>query len=66
MTDEMADLQQRIMKPEEVYERLGLSKVTVWRMRKQGEFPPPIRLSGGRVGWPEQVIADWIASRSQA
>lgn len=34
----------------------GVSKVTIWRMRKRGEIPPPIRISRYVIGWPRPTI----------
>lgn len=41
-----------------------LSAPTIWRMRKAGLFPPPVRLSSGRVGWPIAVIHLWLSARA--
>ncbi len=40
-----------------------LSRATRWRMRQSGEFPEPVRLSLGRVGYPAKQIDDWIEAR---
>jgi predicted DNA-binding transcriptional regulator AlpA len=32
-------------------------------MVKRGEFPAPIHLSAGRVGWVESVVSAWIAAK---
>jgi predicted DNA-binding transcriptional regulator AlpA len=42
----------------------GLSDTTLWRMRVRGELPEPIRVSPGRVGWPEDTIRAWLAARA--
>lgn len=55
--------QQRILRGEEVYRLVGLHEATVWRLRRKGQFPQPIRLGGNSIGWPEQEIKDWLASR---
>ena len=41
----------------------SLSPATIYRMRRTGEFPEPVRISKGRVGYPKNVIQDWIAER---
>lgn len=41
----------------------GLSATTLWRLRQRGELPEPMRLSPGRVAWPEDVIKTWLESR---
>lgn len=40
-----------------------LSKATIYRMVKSGNFPPKISLSKGRSGFLEKDIHDWIKSR---
>lgn len=52
-----------MMRPREVSKQTTLSLATIWRMRKRGEFPEPIRLSPGRVGWKKNVIAAFLAER---
>jgi len=36
---------------------LGISPVTLWRMRD--ELPPPIQISEGVTGWRRSDIAAW-------
>ena len=44
----------------------GLSATTLWRLTRRGEFPKPIRLSAGAVGWLDSEIQDWLAERAAA
>jgi predicted DNA-binding transcriptional regulator AlpA len=41
----------------------GLSRTTAWRLQKAGDFPLPVGISPGRVGWRESEISAWSASR---
>jgi prophage regulatory protein len=43
-----------------VMDRLGISRTTVWKMVKDGQFPPPVRVSPGRVAWRENDVAKWV------
>ena len=55
-----------IMRLDELTKVLGLSKSTIWRRIRQGEFPPPIRLGGEKaraVGWPREVVREWLNER---
>lgn len=45
---------------------LGLSKATIDRMRKDKEFPEAIVLCKNKVGWPVEVVKQWIAKRPAA
>jgi predicted DNA-binding transcriptional regulator AlpA len=42
----------------------GISEATLWRMRRRGEIPDSIRLSPGRIGWPEPAILEWLHARA--
>ena len=54
-----------ILSPRELRDTLDdLSPTTVWRMRRRGEFPEPIRLSPGRVGYRRADVEAWIEQRS--
>lgn len=52
--------QNRLMSPDEVTEFLGVSKMTLWRMRTSGRFPQPIQISSRRIAWKTESIEDWM------
>ena len=57
---------ERIMRIPEVVEVTGLSKTTIWRRVRSGDFPQPLRLGSlatRSVGWKEGEIERWIDSR---
>lgn len=41
-----------------------ISRSTAWRLQNAGEFPLPVVLSPGRVGWSEREVTAWKRSRS--
>jgi prophage regulatory protein len=53
----------RIIRRREVIHRVGVSGTTLWRMTRAGQFPLPVSLSPGSVGWHESEVDAWIASR---
>ena len=53
----------RIMGEAEVKESTNLSRVTRWRLERDGQFPQRLRLAGNRVGWLAEEIMQWIESR---
>ena len=55
----------KMLRPPEVMERTGLSRTTLWRRVRAGTFPPPTELGENSIGWPDSVIAVWLASRPQ-
>jgi prophage regulatory protein len=52
-----------ICSPREVRMALGVSESTLYRLRREGEFPAPIRLSRRRIGWRKEVVEAWLAAR---
>jgi prophage regulatory protein len=59
-------LSDRIVRPAEVAEALGVSKVTLWRMRRRGDLPAPLRISANAVGWRESTVSRWLDEREEA
>ena len=58
---------ERILRIPEVVEITGLSRTTIWRRVKSGDFPAPVRLGSlatRSIGWRESQIREWIESRS--
>lgn len=53
----------RMLGSREVCSRTGLSRVTIWRLERQGAFPGRRQLSPNRVAWLESEIDTWIATR---
>lgn len=45
-----------------VLRRTGLSRTTIWRKIRAGDFPAPKRLGPNSIGWPESVITEWLKS----
>jgi len=60
----MTESRSRILTAREVTTRTGLSRTTVWRLERFGKFPPRRQLSANRVGWIEEEVNDWIATRT--
>ena len=54
----------QVLRMPEVLSRIGLSRSTLWRLIRAGEFPRPIRLGRRSVGWIEYDVEAWIKSRS--
>ena len=43
--------------------RTGLSKSTLYRLIKQGSFPPPLQLAARAVRWRSDEIDEWLSNR---
>jgi prophage regulatory protein len=53
----------RLLRFPAVRERTGLSRSTIWRLERQGAFPPHHRISANAVAWIEDDIANWIRAK---
>jgi predicted DNA-binding transcriptional regulator AlpA len=54
----------RLLPWKQVKDITGLSRTTAWRLQKAGDFPAPLVISPGRVGWLAGDVAAWTASRT--
>jgi prophage regulatory protein len=57
-------LPNRILRWREVRSRVGLSRSTIWRMVRRGEFPKPLMLGRQSIGWLETELNLWIETRA--
>ena len=55
--------ERQILRVADLQAQLNLSRTTIWRLRRAGQFPQPIRLSANAVGWPVHLIDEWLAER---
>ena len=53
----------RLLRFPTVRERTGLSRSTIWRLERRGDFPRHRRISANVVAWVETEVVDWIRSR---
>lgn len=58
--------ERQILRVADLQAQLGLSRTTIWRLRRAGEIPQPVRISPNAVGWPVHVITEWLAQRPEA
>jgi len=58
------DLEDRILPWSQVKVICGLSRTTVWRMQKTGDFPACVQVSRNRVGWWQSEILAWRRART--
>lgn len=56
----------RLLTMAEVTEILGISHMTLYRWRKAGRFPEPVRVGPNSVRWPASVVEEWIDARPAA
>lgn len=53
-----------ILREKQVLELVPFSRMTLYRLEKQGGFPKRIKLAPHRVGWLETEIREWIEERA--
>lgn len=51
-----------LLRVTEVEKLVGLSRTTIWRMRRDGLFPQPLQYSPGKQVWRESQITAWLAN----
>jgi len=56
----------RFVGEKECHQITSLSRITRWRLIKQGLFPPKIRLSPNRTAWRLSAILAWMDAREAA
>ena len=62
----VTQFQDRILRRSEVERILSMSRASFYRLRQQGDFPEPVRLSKNIVGWRHSAVMSWISSREAA
>ena len=50
----------RLVRPDQVLEMLGVSRVTLWKYIKDGKFPAPIKIGASRF-WGEAEVNEWFS-----
>ena len=58
------ELEDRILPWSQVKVICGLSRTTVWRMAKTGDFPACVQVSQNRVGWWQSELLAWKRART--
>jgi len=43
--------------------KVGVTRLTMWRMEKKGEFPKRVQLTGKKIGWFEDELDEWLENR---
>ena len=56
----------KVLRTRDVADVTGLSRVTIWRLERAGDFPERIRLGQNSVGWFQDEIEAWLTNRRQS
>ena len=56
----------KLLRPDEVSEKLGISKGAFPALRRRADsFPPPIRVSQKVLRWDEADINEWLSKKKE-
>ena len=53
----------RLLRRRQVEEVTGLSRSSIYRLMRNGEFPAPVRVGPAAVRWKVSDITAWLESR---
>ena len=56
----------KILRVDEVTERIGVCRGTLWRWEKLGLFPKKIQIGRRAMGWLEEDIDNWLKEKKEA
>jgi prophage regulatory protein len=56
----------RLLRFTAVSERTGLSRSTIWRLERRGDFPRHRRISVNAVAWVEDELVAWIRAKADS
>lgn len=59
-------MEKRVLRAADVMARTGLGRTTIWRLERQGSFPPRRQITAGSVGWLTDEVDEWLRSRPLA
>ena len=56
----------KLLTRQQIEEITGLTRSTIYRLMRSGQFPEPIRIGPRAIRWPQSEIESWIADRPRA
>ncbi len=56
----------RLLRIDEVVELVALSRVTIFRMRREGRFPEPLQIGPRAIRWKLSDIEGWMQACGSA
>lgn len=63
MTQESNTQKLEILRRQQVQQRTGLPRATLYQLIQQGRFPRPVSLSERTVGWLSHEVQAWLCDR---
>ena len=56
----------QFMRIDEVVGITAMSKTTIYRWSRQGQFPPPVKISHISTAWIKSEVDEWVKSKIDA
>lgn len=53
----------KLLRTKRIVEITGLSRMTIYRMERDGRFPARRQLGANSVAWLEEDVAEWVRRR---
>ncbi len=60
-----SNAKERLIRLPAVEEVTGCKKSTIYKLMKEGKFPPCVRITSRMVAWPETAVLTWVQARIQ-
>ena len=55
-----------MMRAKQVLELVPFGRASLWKFAKTGQFPAPIRITGGITAWRNADVIRWLEAQSAA
>ena len=62
----MMKIHERLLGCREVEKITGMSRSSIYRLKREGKFPRPVRIGPAAVRWKASDITAWMESRPVA
>lgn len=53
----------RLLRLHDVEAVTGAKKSTIYKLMKEGKFPPCVRITARMAAWPESAVLGWVQAR---
>lgn len=53
----------RLLRLPDVEAATGCKKSTIYKLMKEGKFPPCVRITARMAAWPESAVLAWVQAR---
>jgi prophage regulatory protein len=61
----MKEVNNSLIRPNELIEYLGIHSSTLWRWRRTQGFPKAIKLGSNSIAWRRSTIDEWLEQRAE-